>query len=265
MKKLLTTILCLVLTMSIVLATGCKEDNLSDKIFEGNYTEVQASEITAFNATVGESGKEVDMSKGIKFEFIQNEMDDDEYEKINVSFNTSLLDEIFVMKGRITQEEKDDGNDKNIDADIYYSGDTLYCNDGVSKTCQKIPLKSYISSMTMGFSALTLENVETVISRLLNIKEFKYYKEVGESVTKIKFEFSEREDLDERKSGIILFTYNNTQNNLIAVNVKIVEDSTSIFDKDEYDETIMNIEGWSGDIDLPADLDTYQSTAFPVA
>ncbi len=260
MKKLLTTFLCLVLTLSIVLAsTGCKDGELSieSALFNGNYVQVEASEITAFNESVAETEKMLNFANGVKFEYVENEYEDDEYEKERVYFETKMDEQILVLAGRISEEEKDDGRELNESSDIYYVYDTLFVNNGLTKESYQIGLMQYFNRALSRLETLTFD---LVVQKYSNINGVKFYKEEVDGNTKIKLEFEHIEDADEKVTGKILFTYN-AQKQLVALNVELIEQEKELFESDEYEHIIINFEAFNGDITLPSDLESYTPIA----
>ncbi len=251
MKKLLTTILCLVLTSCIVLAgAGC-----GNSVFNGNYVEVQASTVTAFNESVSPTQKGLDVNQGVKFEFIENEFDGNDYEKETVEFETVIVGGELKMAGTTSEYEKEGNREVTESCEIYYDGDKMYINDGTNKVSFVATVKTHF---IRAITRLEEFNFDTVVAKYSNLQGVKYFMEERADQTKIKLEFEDLEDATERTTGKILFTYN-AQKMLVAINVEIVEEDLEPGDN-EYEETIINIEAFGGMIQLPDDLATYTST-----
>ncbi len=253
MKKLFSTILCFTLSFCIVLAIGCG-NNSNDAAFKGNYHQVQASEITAFSESVGASNKEIDLNKGIKFEFAKTEMDGDEYEKESISFKTQVVNDSLLMAGKTLEDEKDDGREKKEETEIYYNRDTFYMNNGVKKEYVKIPFNQYLGTLTLAFGDLTLD---ALVAKYSNDDNVKFYMEDGKDFTKIKVEF-ERLDGDDKIIGKFCFRYN-ADKLLTGIYAELREEEP--LEPNEYSDIFMSIEAYEGEIELPNDLDTYTSAS----
>ncbi len=259
MKKLLTTILCLVLSFCIVLAVGCNDGkSITSAVFNGDYVEVKASDITAFNQSVAQTEKALDITKGVKFEYVENEIDDNEYEKENVSFKTAIVDGKLLLAGTTSEDEKDDGKTFTENCEVYYDGETLYLNNiGLAKKeSRNVSLITYFNRAMQQLNRFTLDNV---VARYSNLNGVKFYQETTDGLTKIKLEFENIEDHDEKTTGKILFTYD-AQMTLVAINVEVIEQELG-FGDNEYEEIIINIEAWNGEITLPTDLGAYTENA----
>ncbi len=252
MKKLLTTILSFALSLSMMLMVGCKDGSVNSAIFNGNYTKVLASELTAFSESVVQSEKGLDISRGVEFVYIENEVDDDDYEKEAVNFKTAMIEGVLKMKGNTSEEEKDDGRETSQISQVYYDGETMYVDNGVKKVSFKTTISAQFERAMTRLNEYTLDKV---IAKYSAINGVEFFKEETAEFTKIKLEFENIEDHDEKTTGKILFTYN-AQNELIAINVEIKESELGLFE-DEYEEIIINIKGWEGAIEAPTDLDAY--------
>ncbi len=265
MKKLLTTILCFVLALSIVPAMGC--DN---SVFNANYQQVQASEITAFNSSLGGESNEI-MGNGIKIEMSSNEHEANEYEKFNLSYQMIVekVDgkDVTKLSGKINEEEKENGKLEKEQSELYYDGQTLYSYtktegkavNGEFKYKMDVPsISQYIAGITELFRTNNsgYMSLDSVMAKYASDNGVKFFMETTDNGTKIKIEFTELEDddMDEIINGKVYFVYD-ANKVLTALKVEIKE--TSLFDKNEYEEINVNVEAWSGNISAPKDLDKY--------
>ncbi len=259
MKKLFTTMLCLIITFCMVLAVGCSNDETAfSEIFNGNYVEVQASEVTAFNNSVSASEKALDINEGVKFEYYEDEVDGKEYEKESVIFKTVIDNGVLKMAGSTSEEEKDDGRETKENCEIYYDTDTLYFNDGIRKQSVKTDLTAHFNRAIARLNEFALDKV---VAKYTNLNGVKFYKEVADGATKIKLEFEKIEDRDEITTGKILFVYN-AENALVAINVEIIEQERG-FGDNKYEKIIINVEPYSGAVELPSDLASYTLATRP--
>ncbi len=254
MKKLISLLTCVALSLCVLFSFGCSDEEVGYEVFNGDYQAITANELLEFKKDISALELGFNFNKSVKFEFKENEIDGSDYEKETVSFVTNYIEGSFKMSGLISEEEHDDGRKQGQTSEIYYDNQTLYVHNTLRKECYQTSLESYFERATI---RLLDYSIDKVITRYSNLEETKLFKEENADITKIKVEFEDVKQGDEKVSGKILFTYN-TQKELIALNVNIKEQDIELFSSREYDQIVINIEKTEETVELPTDLDTYQ-------
>lgn len=269
MKKLITIMLCLILSLSVFATVGCG----GGSVFNGNYKEATETEVEAFAQAVAEAekGEEFNYNSGVKLE-LEISVESSEYNMdLSAEIKSIAVEEKLQMAGEMTMSGIMPGAEEEVEesnsAKIYYVDDYMYLDTKIEgeemKIKQPMTVDEFIGSAgsmgNMGDMGLDLDSV-TSLSQLLEsmgeIPNVKISIDNGKSNNKIKIEATD-EEMGAVGTAILVY---DASYNLIAAKVEM-EMSMQISDTESMAmSTSVVIEPWSGSIDLPSDLDTYTET-----
>ncbi len=259
MKKVLTMLLCFVLTLSIALATGCG----GDATFNGNYSEASVVNTAAFAEKVenAEGKQEIDTAKGIEMTFKLEGSDSAEgiTESItmNMSLKSAIKDEKFSFAGKVDGITKCTGEQDEKEAmEMYYSDGKFYVNENGDKMYVELDMEAAISQVENGLSQAfyQIQSLEELLAEFTVMPGAKIYIDDNENTPKIKFEY--KVEADGLKTEMLTVMVFDKDYNLTAYKMEMkisgvmdgVNGSTNMS---------MTIKPYSGNIDLPSDLDAY--------
>ncbi len=301
MKKLLTILMCLVLSLSMALAVGCGGEGgasvgSDDPAFAGNYKEATKQELLDFADELEEveGAYELDWSKGLKMEYKQKsdivatglmEGQEDSYgvkADSTMSFITSNVDGNFLMSGAMNIVGTANGEAANVNAKYYYANSKLYTESDGVKTC--IDMANYedvFSNFALALSMLENLDVASAIRDLESEAstapvpgaEFEYSYSMDKSEEGTKLKVACTGDMDVSESGVsmelsfdavIVFAFN-AENKLIAYNTDMI--MYMDMDMGDYgsvttDSVVsMFIAPNDTEVELPSDLESYNNSA----
>ena len=255
MKKIFAIVLSALLCLSLFMVAGC------GSAFDADYKETDAAAVSQIvtKATEAEEGTKIDYSAGVKV-YMDIDMNmtaggKTESVKINSSMYFKAANDNAAMYGEV----KGEGQGENLNAKVYYSDGYLYTN-GTSegktvKTKQAISIESVIAEFDMTRST-TLMDIRAAFASVANIEGVKYYTAEKDGNTYIKFTFESAE----MGKGEMYFIFN-ADFNLIGFKMqssgKMELDGGSMESK-----MLISMEPYSGSINLPSDLDTYEEGEF---
>lgn len=247
MKKVLTIILSLVLTLSVALFSGCGDSSL----FSGKYTEVQASELTTFAAEVdaAEGGDEIDYDGGInvyvKMDVTQTIETVTNSQSVTMDLKAIAENNELKMQGDVTNKT----NGVKQTGSMYYYQDYMYMDGGVSgKYKMPIGLDDYINLNLAGaIGTGTFLSLEDLLEESIGEGEtLKFYQDNSGEDTKIKVEYSAQ-----GRGFSLVFIYN-AQKKLVAYRM------SAHFEEEGFSgAVVIEYKPWTGSITLPTDLNTY--------
>lgn len=250
MKKLLCSIMCVVLAMGALSLVGC------GSVFDGNYKEMTLEDAKTFSATVEETenGEEIDYATGVKYTLKGNMETTYGEKKTNFSADVGMkigsYDGKLQMQGNMNVSA---GEEDSIDSDIYFADDYMYyaleMNGLEVKTKARMSIDDFIdyyvyfASMDMSLSYL----VSTAGYITANKGSIKFFMDKSEDYTKIKIEAVEG---DSEIEIILVF---NANNQLIATKAEV---KYNVVDE-EHDysmkgEIYIEIAPWEGTVKLPS-------------
>ncbi len=247
MKKLLTLVSCLVLSLCITLSVGCSGGK---DAFDGNYQEATAAQVNSFAQEIPVTGEELSLASGVKLEAVMNiTMGEGYYSNTEMSFIIAEQDNVLKMSGTASSDNKIPGFESiKASGNIYYNDDTLYIEENGNKYYQTLPLDSFLEGYTS-----ELEELDEVLEEFDDILQgVSYYMEQTPQTTKIKIVIDDVNGLD--STMYFIYDVNNT-----LTGIKLESTTTSSYGTTEM---VVSMELYEGSVSLPNNLDEY-NTIYP--
>lgn len=251
MKKLLCSIMCVVLAMGALSLVGC------GSVFDGNYKEMTLEEATAFSATVNqvEDAEEIDYATGVEYTLKGNmetrRGEDTMKVSADVGMKIGSKDGKLQMQGNMNVSSNDNSV---IDSDIYFADGYMYYAlemKGLEvKTKAKMSIDKFIrdnvpfGSINISMSGL----VEAAGYITAEEGSIKFFMDKSEDYTKIKV--VQTAVSGNRGEVILVF---NASNQLIAAKVESKIDQAD--EEHNYaikGEIYLEIAPWEGTVKLPS-------------
>jgi hypothetical protein len=245
MKKLLTIMLCLILTMSASTMFGCQKS-----IFDGNYTETSKTEVAtlASNIADADGGEEMDYAKGAKLYLGAEIANGEESLSLKIDIKTIAKDNDLKMEGSVDFSNPS----QTVAGKLYYSEGFLYLNSDTEKSKQQIDINSFFDQYFSSIFEIPFAINDFLEDLSLN-PNVKCFVDDKTDVKKIKIEFESSTE----GTGKAVFVYN-AQYKLIALSYDISLEM-NLGDTNTKISADFTFEPWSGSISTPTDLDTYDS------
>ena len=243
MKKLLTIMLCLILTISASTMFGCQKS-----IFDGNYTETSKTEVAtlASNIADADGGEEMDYAQGTKLSLNASIVNGEESLSLKMDIKTIAKDNDFKMEGSIDFSYPS----QTVAGELFYAEGCLYLNSNSGKIKQQIDYNAFFDEYLNSTFAIPFA-ISDLLGQLSLNPNVKCFVDDKTDVKKIKIEFESSTE----GTGKAVFVYN-AQYKLIALSYDIsLEINTG--DTSTKISAGFSIEPWSGSISTPTDLDTY--------
>ncbi len=250
MKKVISIILSVLLTLSIISLSGCKED-----IFEGKYEEVSREKVIKVLEYFQRNEENlIDWASGASITMLEKTNDVEYNIECRIAF-TQLLGE---RTGVLEYIEIAQINDKTEKTEVIFDGAFAYKKTEFAKNTQKV--KGQVSFEDIVIDYIDIDDEEDVIGDALSLslesseKEnvtIKYYLDnKGKELTKLRVEYVAYED------DVILnikecFVYDKDYNmQAINIDTKMVGETDTI-------NAAITIEKWDGEISVPFDTEDY--------
>lgn len=251
MKKLLCSIMCVVLAMGALSLVGC------GSVFDGNYKEMTLEDAKTFSATVKETdnGEEIDYAKGVKYTLKGNMETTFGEKKTNVSADIGMKigskDGKLQMQGNMNVSA---GEEDSIDSDIYFADGYMYYAlemKGLEvKTKAKMSIDEFVSDYA-SFASMDVSLSELVsLAGYITAEEgsIKFFMDKSDDYTKIKVVQTSVSGGE----GEVIFVFN-ASNQLIATKVEVKYNEVD--EEDGYSmkgEIYLEIAPWEGTVKLPS-------------
>ncbi len=271
MKKLLSILTCVVLSLSMIFAIGCGGESAA---FKGDYKEASKEEIALLAAEFDavEDSSEVDFSKGVKMEFysstdVDGGIGDSGTLDMEMNFYSIYKESGLQMSGDMSMKYKGDNAPDDEKVEFYYKDGTSYVAVGDMKVATKVDSDDFIDD-NFGEAFASLEELDDVIEEFLAYgNDAKYSIDKNEENIKVKFEYNG--SIKQNQLGVsidmdmettYIFVFDAVTKKLIAYKAEVFADFTSTASGQSYsgkNATTLVIEPWQGEVELPSDLDTY--------
>ena len=254
MKKLVSIILCLILSISTAtLLTGC-----SPTIFDGEYREVDLSEIETLLPEIKSANKDysIDFASGVSL--YMNVILSTEKRTLNENLNmqSTMVNGLLRTKGKVISRD----NYTDI-SDQYVVRTNFYCENNTSYVAltqndETVKIK-YFQSILVSL-AETLDPIMEYMSienfvALTRVNTAKWCIDDTSDVLKIKLEYKES---NENLKTIWIF---NAEYKLTAFSITASESVENY----STTKTTFSFQPWTGTIETPGDLDEYQPIPNP--
>ena len=257
MKKLLTTITCLLIATCMLFMTGC------GSVFDGNYVEASAAEVTTFVEQVDAvqenenfnyaSGVQLKTSVYLKYVegTVSQEID------LVMDYKAVLVENDMQAQGNIKMKLPSEMGG-NMTADFWQKDGYMYLKgtslqDGEIKAKYPMSFDDMFGDLMDEFSEISLNSdINYYLGFAENYQDtVKFYIEQTETSNKIKIEIPEITEEGVTVSMQVVMVYDaNYRITAAKVDMSLVENSVTM-------KANFEIEGWEGTIQLPADADTY--------
>ena len=249
MKKLVSIILCLILSISMsTLLTGCL-----GTIFDGEYREVELSEIETLMPEITKANKtfKIDYDAGVRLYLSADMTSGDTRQTENVTIRSIKTDNAFKAEGSFTMRNiiSSTSETQVVRGDFYSTKTISYISLVQEEETVKIAyLEGIIDSFKETFEPM-MEYVEIdyYIEESKNTPEAKWYIDDASENIKIKLDYN---DSDGARAKII-WIYN-AEYKLSAFEVVLSQTY-----KTGSAKITFSFEPWSGTITPPTDLDSY--------
>ena len=261
MKKILTVVLCLLVAISSLLVAGCS----SSSVFDGNYTEVEQTEINTFASTVEDKATAVDFSDGIEMTMkISFPLENQVYD-VNMNFKTTFSDDILLIEGNMSTpfQTSPTGPMQVMKADFWCANGNIYMKANYGGQELKIKQSMDIDEFINEYTGSSAEEVETSLSALLEkyaeATNVKYFLEQTETLSKAKIEIPELVVEGQKIKMTTAFVYD-AELTLTAVMMDLemtVDNDLDPNTEGVKTKTYISIQQWQGTINLPSDLSSY--------
>ena len=254
MKKIFAIVLSALLCLSLFMVAGC------GSAFDADYKETDAETMNEIVDKVedAEEGTSIDYFKGVKLviDVKMNMSVQGKTESMAVKSNMVMtaVDDNLIMSGEI----KADTDDGKVDGKVYYSDGWLYANgtykDNQIKMKQAMPIEYFIGHYTDG--AEQMMDIAFAMRQFGSLEGAKFFQAEKDGNTYIKFTFESAE-----MGKVEMYFIFNADFNLIGFKMqssgKMELDGGSMESK-----MLISMEPYSGSINLPSDLDTYEEGEF---
>ena len=255
MKKIFAIVLSALLCLSLFMVAGC------GSAFDANYKETDAETMNAIvnQAYEAEEGTRINYAKGVKvaLEMEMKMTANGKTENVSVKSNMVMtaVDDNLIMSGEI----KANGDGENVDGKVYYSDGWLYANgtykDNQIKMKQQKPIDAFIDEFSK--DSTMFMDIQNAFEHVANIESIKYYSAVKDGNTYVKFAYEEVQ----MGKGEIYFIFD-ADFNLIGFKME----GSSKMDMGQFgsmeSKMFISYEPYSGSVNLPSDLDTYEEGQF---
>lgn len=261
MKKMLALALGVFMIVGATLFVGCG----SKSVFDGNYEEVQVSEVQDFVTELQEAEKSTRMDylvgSAVKYSM---EMEEDgatmemsiDVKVVTGSENNSQFSGSVKEKSYYpnTEERGDE-----FSGNIYYKDGYMYFNGTVDGKTKKYKNEIDIEDTLYQMNSIN-QDIVTIISFIEAGEGYKCFMDSSDNGTKIKVtyertETSESGSAEEKSEVIFVFDKDKNMTAMKISGYERIKDANGKITGNV--EIEMTIESWSGTISLPSDLDTY--------
>ncbi len=254
MKKIFAIVLSALLCLSLFMVAGC------GSAFDANYKETDAETMNEIvdKAEDAEAGTSIDYFKGVKLvidvEMKMSAQGKTESMAVKGNMVMAAIDEKLAMSGEI----KANGDGENVDGKVYYSDGYLYANgtykNNTVKMKQEMPIEYFIDRYTDG--AEQMMDIAFAMRQFGSLEGAKFFQAEKDGNTYIKFTFESAE-----MGKVEMYFIFNADFNLIGFKMQS-SGKMELGGGSMESKMLISMEPYSGSINLPSDLDTYEEGEF---
>ncbi len=278
MKKLISILMCLVLSLSMAMAIGCGNSEGTGKIFEGKYTETTSENLKTYAAEVDkvEDAEDLNFAKGLamNYQMTMNMKQGEENLDIEMLMNirTSIKDGKFKMSAVSTTDAETDVKDNQtadmviealggIDMELYFNDNNYYAKMEDAKYYIPFNVDDAVDAVEEDFETALdyVIELDDAIEMITSQTGAKLYIDESGDNTKIKIEAKASAVVNSSSNEgtmTIVFVFDKNHK-LVAYQMEMTS-TGKMFGTSEGSMTVkLGIEPYSGNVDMPKDLDTY--------